>query len=72
MFFIFVGGIEQQPRQVLKNAVGRCPWCGSRTDVVEYEKVLKVFFVAVLRWPAGKEPLLHCHNCETFFPLLFP
>ncbi|KAG4194290.1 hypothetical protein ERO13_A06G045000v2 [Gossypium hirsutum] len=73
MFFFFVGGLEQQARQVLKSGVGRCINCGSRADLVEYEKVLKLFFVPVWRWP-GKDPLLHCNNCKLFFPqdLSFP
>ncbi|TYJ29131.1 hypothetical protein E1A91_A06G049400v1 [Gossypium mustelinum] len=73
MFFFFVGGLEQQVRQVLKSGVGRCINCGSIADLVEYEKVLKLFFVPVWRWP-GKDPLLHCNNCKLFFPqdLSFP
>ncbi|KAK6115583.1 hypothetical protein DH2020_007852 [Rehmannia glutinosa] len=67
MFFFFVGGLEQQARQVLKSGVGRCIACGSRADLVEYEKVLKLFFVPVWRWP-GKQPLMHCDNCKLFFP----
>ncbi|GMI79619.1 hypothetical protein like AT1G44414 [Hibiscus trionum] len=67
MFFFFVGGLEQQARQVLKSGVGRCVNCGSGADLVEYEKVLKLFFVPVWRWP-GKDPLMHCKNCKLFFP----
>ncbi|RYR49802.1 hypothetical protein Ahy_A07g036319 isoform A [Arachis hypogaea] len=66
MFFFFAGGLEQQVRQVLKSGVGRCINCGTRADLVEYEKVLKLFFVPVWRWP-GKEPLLYCDNCR-FMP----
>ncbi|KAL8030888.1 hypothetical protein ABFX02_14G314900 [Erythranthe guttata] len=67
MFFFFVGGLEQQARQVLKSGAGRCIACGSRADLVEYDKVLKLFFVPVWRWP-GKQPLMHCNNCNLFFP----
>ncbi|OWM88424.1 uncharacterized protein LOC116204719 [Punica granatum] len=67
MFFFFVGGVEQQVRQVLKYGAGRCITCGSKADLVEYEKVLKAFFVPVWRWP-GKEQLLHCNDCNLFFP----
>ncbi|KAE8718636.1 hypothetical protein F3Y22_tig00110007pilonHSYRG00076 [Hibiscus syriacus] len=67
MFFFFVGGLEQQARQVLKSGVGRCINCGSRADLVEYEKVLKLFFVTVWRW-SGTDPLMHCNNCKLFFP----
>lgn len=67
MFFFFVGGVEQQVRQLLKAGAGRCISCGSRADLVEYEKVLKLFFVPVWRWP-GKEPLIYCDNCKLFFP----
>ncbi|KAK4389674.1 hypothetical protein Sango_2304400 [Sesamum angolense] len=70
MFFFFVGGLEQQARQVLKSGAGRCIACGSRADLVEYEKVLKLFFVPVWRWP-GKQPLMHCDNCNLFFPQSF-
>ncbi|RVW17750.1 hypothetical protein CK203_071681 [Vitis vinifera] len=67
MFFFFVGGLEQQVRQVLKSGAGKCINCGSRADLVDYEKVLKLFFVPVWRWP-GKEPLMHCPDCFLFFP----
>ncbi|MCE3051687.1 hypothetical protein HAX54_050517 [Datura stramonium] len=67
MFFFFVGGLEQQARQVLKSGVGRCIACGSRADLVDYDKVLKLFFVPVWRWP-GKEPVMYCNDCKLFFP----
>ncbi|KAM5564241.1 hypothetical protein ABKV19_018716 [Rosa sericea] len=67
MFFFFAGGLEQQVRQVLQSGAGRCIVCRSPADLVEYEKVLKLFFVPVWRWP-GKEPLMHCNNCKLFFP----
>ncbi|XP_054789200.1 uncharacterized protein LOC129294752 isoform X1 [Prosopis cineraria] len=67
MFFFFVGGLEQQVRQVLKSGMGRCVNCSSPADLVEYDKVLKLFFVPVWRWP-GKDPLLYCNNCKFFFP----
>ncbi|KAI4320555.1 hypothetical protein MLD38_034024 [Melastoma candidum] len=67
MFFFFVGGVEQQVRQVLKYGAGRCISCSSPADLVDYDKVLKVFFVPAWRWP-GKHPLLHCPDCNLFFP----
>ncbi|KAA8546412.1 hypothetical protein F0562_002849 [Nyssa sinensis] len=67
MFFFFVGGLEQQVRQVLQTGAGRCISCRSRADLVDYEKVLKLFFIPVWRWP-GKEPLMHCNNCGLVFP----
>ncbi|XP_051129449.1 uncharacterized protein LOC127250299 [Andrographis paniculata] len=67
MFFFFVGGVEQQARQVLKSGIGKCISCGSPADLVEYDKVLKLFFVPVWRWP-GKHPLMHCKDCRIFFP----
>ncbi|KAK4740837.1 hypothetical protein SAY87_024425 [Trapa incisa] len=67
MFFFFVGGLEQQVRQVLKSDAARCIACSSMADLVKYEKVLKAFFVPVWRWP-GKDQLLHCNNCNLFFP----
>ncbi|KAG6578964.1 hypothetical protein SDJN03_23412, partial [Cucurbita argyrosperma subsp. sororia] len=70
MFFFFVGGLEQQVRQLLKSGAGRCVNCNSPADLVNYEKVLKLFFVPVWRWP-GKEPLMHCNNCNLFFPQSF-
>eukprot|EP00268_Persea_americana_P045242 TRINITY_DN4604_c1_g1_i1.p1 TRINITY_DN4604_c1_g1~~TRINITY_DN4604_c1_g1_i1.p1 ORF type:complete len:114 (+),score=12.81 TRINITY_DN4604_c1_g1_i1:378-719(+) len=70
MFFFFVGGVEQQVRQVLKSGVQRCIRCGSAADLVEYEKVLKLFFVPVWRWP-GKEAAIYCNNCSLFYPSSF-
>ncbi|XP_062078394.1 uncharacterized protein LOC133782934 [Humulus lupulus] len=67
MFFFFVGGVEQQVSQVLKYGAGRCISCASPADLVRYDKVLKLFFVPVWRWP-GKDPLMHCNNCNLFFP----
>jgi hypothetical protein len=67
MFFFFAGGVEQQVRQVLKYGAGRCIECRSPADLVEYEKVLKLFFVPVWRWQ-GKEPVMYCNNCNLFFP----
>ncbi|KAL5558267.1 hypothetical protein UlMin_034478 [Ulmus minor] len=67
MFFFFVGGVEQQVRQVLKSGAGRCIACGSPADLVDCEKVLKLFFVPVWRWP-GKDSLMYCNNCKLFFP----
>ncbi|XP_047329061.1 uncharacterized protein LOC124932472 [Impatiens glandulifera] len=66
MFFFFAGGVQQQVKKVLKSGAGRCINCGSAADLVENEKVLKLFFVPVWRWP-GKEPLMHCDNCNIFF-----
>ncbi|KAE9595906.1 hypothetical protein Lal_00030780 [Lupinus albus] len=67
MFFFFAGGLEQQVRQVLKSRVGRCINCSSTVDLVQYDKVLKLFFVPVWRWP-GKDTLLYCDNCKLMFP----
>uniref|UniRef100_A0A0D3G822 Zinc-ribbon 15 domain-containing protein n=1 Tax=Oryza barthii TaxID=65489 RepID=A0A0D3G822_9ORYZ len=59
MFFFFVGGVEQGAGRVLKEAAGRCLRCGGAADLVETEKVLKLFFVPVKRWP-GKDPAYLC------------
>ncbi|CAI0393134.1 unnamed protein product [Linum tenue] len=68
MFFFFAGGVNQQVRRVLKQGAGRCISCASpAVDLVEYDKVLKLFFVPVWRWP-GKQPLMHCNDCNLFFP----
>ncbi|BAT82031.1 hypothetical protein LR48_Vigan07g185400 [Vigna angularis] len=67
MFFFFVGGLQQEVRQVLKSGVSKCTYCGSSVDLVNTEKVLKLFFVPVWRWPA-KDPLYHCAYCKNFFP----
>ncbi|XP_020236513.1 uncharacterized protein LOC109816059 [Cajanus cajan] len=67
MFFFFVGGLQNEVRQVVKSGVGGCTYCGRRADLVNYDKVLKLFFVPVWRWPA-KDPLLYCANCRNFFP----
>ncbi|EEF48339.1 uncharacterized protein LOC8274069 [Ricinus communis] len=70
MFFFFAGGVEQQVSRVLKSGVGRCVNCGSMADLVEYEKVLKLFFIPVYKWP-GKEPAMYCNNCNLMFPRSF-
>ncbi|XP_061969191.1 uncharacterized protein LOC133692338 [Populus nigra] len=70
MFFFFVGGVEQQVRQVLISGAGRCIRCASKADLVEYEKVLKLFFIPVWKWP-GKETAMHCNNCNLIFPQSF-
>ncbi|KAF8102775.1 hypothetical protein N665_0195s0012 [Sinapis alba] len=67
MFFFLAGGLGQQVRQVLKSGAGKCIRCGSEADLVDYDKVLKLFFVPVWRWP-GKDPALHCTECDLFFP----
>ncbi|XP_010544852.1 PREDICTED: uncharacterized protein LOC104817375 [Tarenaya hassleriana] len=67
MFFFFVGGLGQQVRQVLKSGAGKCIRCGSDADLVDYDKVLKLFFVPVWRWP-GKDPVLYCRDCDLFLP----
>ncbi|KAK8921068.1 hypothetical protein KSP39_PZI019906 [Platanthera zijinensis] len=63
MFFFFVGGVEQQAGRVLKEAAGRCFRCGGTADSVEYDKVLKIFFIPLWRWP-GKPPAFHCRDCN--------
>lgn len=70
MFFFFVGGVEQQVARVLKEGAGRCFACGSQADLVEIEKVLKLFFVPVWRWP-GKDPAMRCESCRSIFPPSF-
>ncbi|THU56375.1 hypothetical protein C4D60_Mb11t16610 [Musa balbisiana] len=71
MFFFFVGGVEQQVGRVLKEGAGRCLRCGSTADLVEYEKVLKLFFVPVWRWP-GKDPAFYCRDCSFLSPHSLP
>ncbi|XP_065881610.1 uncharacterized protein [Euphorbia lathyris] len=70
MFFFFAGGLEQQASKVLKSGAGRCINCGSMADLVEYDKVLKIFFVPVWKWP-GKDPAMYCNNCKFMFPQSF-
>ncbi|WOG99163.1 hypothetical protein DCAR_0518511 [Daucus carota subsp. sativus] len=67
MFFFFAGGVENQVRQVVKSGAGKCLNCRSPSDLVDYDKVLKLFFVPVWRWPE-KDQLMHCNNCNLFFP----
>ncbi|XP_076956349.1 uncharacterized protein LOC143631470 [Bidens hawaiensis] len=69
MFFFFVGGVTQEVRNVLKQEAGRCINCRSPADLVDTNKVLKLFFVQVWRWP-GKDQLMHCSNCGLFYPPL--
>ncbi|KAM7256303.1 hypothetical protein ACFE04_012044 [Oxalis oulophora] len=70
MFFFFAGGVSQQVRQILKAKAGRCINCGSAADLVEYDKVLKLFFIPVYKWP-GKQPMMNCNNCNLFYPPQF-
>ncbi|KAL6848792.1 hypothetical protein ACP4OV_021375 [Aristida adscensionis] len=67
MFFFFVGGVEQGAGRVLKEAAGRCLRCGGAADLVETERVLKLFFVPVWRWP-GKDPAYLCRECRLLAP----
>ncbi|CAD6333716.1 unnamed protein product [Miscanthus lutarioriparius] len=67
MFFFFVGGVEQGVGRVLKEAAGRCLRCGGAADLVETEKVLKLFFVPVWRWP-GRDPAYLCRDCGLLSP----
>ncbi|XP_058091294.1 uncharacterized protein LOC131237501 [Magnolia sinica] len=67
MFFFFVGGVEPRVSQIIKSGIQRCIRCGSPADLVEYEKVLKLFFVPVYRWPA-KEPVIYCNRCSLILP----
>ncbi|XP_065865750.1 uncharacterized protein [Euphorbia lathyris] len=70
MFFFFADGLEQQASKVLKSGAGRCINCGSMADLVEYDNVLKIFFVPVWKWP-GKDPAMYCNNCKFMFPNFF-
>ncbi|WCJ44348.1 hypothetical protein M5689_025019 [Euphorbia peplus] len=70
MFFFFAGGIEQQVSKIIKSGAGRCMNCSSMADLVEYDKVLKLFFVPVWKWPA-KDPAMYCNNCKFIFPESF-
>ncbi|XP_020098613.1 uncharacterized protein LOC109717305 [Ananas comosus] len=63
MFFFFVGGLEQSVGRVLKEGAGRCVRCGAVADLVETEKVLKLFFVPVWRWPS-EAPAYYCRACD--------
>ncbi|KAL0922795.1 hypothetical protein M5K25_006813 [Dendrobium thyrsiflorum] len=65
------GGLDQQAGRVLKEAAGRCIRCGGIADLVDCEKVLKLFFVPVWRWP-GKQPAFYCRNCSFLFPQSLP
>ena len=67
MFFFFVGGVEQGAGRVLKEAAGRCLRCGGTADLVETEKVLKLFFVPAWRWK-GKDPAYLCRECGLLAP----
>ncbi|PIN07529.1 hypothetical protein CDL12_19912 [Handroanthus impetiginosus] len=70
MMFFFIVGLNQRVTQVLKSRAGKCTRCGSSADLVQYEKVLRFYFVPIMRWP-GKEPLMKCRDCSNFFPHSF-
>ncbi|KAK6645730.1 hypothetical protein PHAVU_L001669 [Phaseolus vulgaris] len=42
MFFFFVGGLQQEVRQVLKSGVSKCTYCGNSVDLVNSDKVLNL------------------------------
>ncbi|KAH7685429.1 hypothetical protein IHE45_04G038500 [Dioscorea alata] len=67
MFFFFVGGLEQQAGRVIAERAGRCIRCGSAADLVESEKVLKLFFVPVWRWRSGGQGF-YCRDCGLLWP----
>ncbi|KAJ0972021.1 hypothetical protein J5N97_019980 [Dioscorea zingiberensis] len=67
MFFFFVGGLEQQAGRVISERVGRCIRCGSAADLVEREKVLKLFFVPVWRWRSEARDF-YCRDCGLLWP----
>ncbi|KAK1290669.1 hypothetical protein QJS10_CPB18g00805 [Acorus calamus] len=66
MFFFFVGGLDQRVTRVLQTDAGRCVRCGCLSDLVDTEKVLKLFFVPVMTWSSGTS--LSCTNCGLLFP----
>ncbi|KAJ3707681.1 hypothetical protein LUZ61_011386 [Rhynchospora tenuis] len=71
MFFFFVGGVEPAVGTILKEAAGRCLRCGGAADLVETQKVLKLFFVPVWRWQS-KDPMYYCRDCSFLFPHSLP
>ncbi|KAJ4747735.1 zinc-ribbon domain protein [Rhynchospora pubera] len=71
MFFFFVGGVQPAVGRVLKEAAGRCLRCGGDADLVETQKVLKLFFVPVWRWQS-KDSMYYCRDCSFLFPHSLP
>ncbi|EFJ13311.1 hypothetical protein SELMODRAFT_100903 [Selaginella moellendorffii] len=70
MFFFFLGGVSAEVRKVLERNAARCLRCGGPADLVDYDKVLKAFFVPVWRWPA-KGPGISCNDCGLLVPADF-
>ncbi|KMZ61102.1 hypothetical protein ZOSMA_54G00310 [Zostera marina] len=67
MFFFFVGGLEERAARTIKTDFTRCIRCGSSsTDLVETEKVLKLFFIPVWNWP-GNNTAVRCRDCSFLF-----
>ncbi|TKY56138.1 hypothetical protein E2542_SST20579 [Spatholobus suberectus] len=63
MVVLAICGEERKVRHVLKYGACERTHCGKRVDVVDYNRVLKLFFfIPVWRWPAS-DPLFYCANC---------
>ncbi|RDX62086.1 hypothetical protein CR513_59618, partial [Mucuna pruriens] len=61
LFVLSLTRVEAEVRQVIRR-------CGQRVNVVNYDRVLKLFFhFPVWRWPA-QDPLFHCATCKRFLP----
>ncbi|KAG0556994.1 hypothetical protein KC19_11G093900 [Ceratodon purpureus] len=67
VFFFFVGGLTQEVRTVLKNETEICPVCKSPASLVEYDNVLRMFFVPVWKW-SGDNPAVKCTSCPFLTP----
>lgn len=68
MFFFFFGGVTQEVQTVLKSESNICPLCKSPASVVEYDNVLRLFFVPVWKW-SGDNPAVKCTSCPFLMPL---
>ncbi|KAJ3676131.1 hypothetical protein LUZ60_003543 [Juncus effusus] len=71
MFFFFIGGLDQVAGKVLKAAAGRCLRCGGSADLVESEKVLKLFFIPVYKW-RSEDRMFYCRDCSFLSPDAVP
>lgn len=67
VFFFFFGGVTQEVHTVLKEEAAVCPVCKSPASLVEYDNVVRVFFVPVWKW-SGDNPAIKCSSCPFLMP----
>ncbi|XP_024403582.1 uncharacterized protein [Physcomitrium patens] len=67
VFFFLFGGLTQEVKNVIKSRAATCPICTSPADLVEYDNVLRLFFLPVWKW-SGDNPAIKCTSCPFLMP----